>query len=452
MSDLPSTWVITTIGDITVDCAQKIPATDEEFRYIDISSVDRASKAIVNPQALIGATAPSRARKLVVAGDVLVSMTRPSLNAVAQVPDNLDGQIASTGFDVLRANGVDSRWIFFLVRTQEFIDRMSGLVQGALYPAVRSKDVRGYNAPLAPLNEQKRIADKLDAVLARVDACCVRLDRVPAILKRFRQSVLAAATSGKLTEEWREETGCNESWSNVRLDEIADVQGGVTKDSKRQSIADGEVPYLRVANVQRGYLDLAEIKTIRVPASKLESLLLEPGDILFNEGGDIDKLGRGWVWEGQIDRCTFQNHVFRARLFSKKHQPKYISWWGNYRGLSYFLRGGKQTTNLASINKTMLSALPISLPPEDEQAEIVRRVEDLFAYADRIEARYAAARAQVERLTPALLAKAFRGELVPQDPNDEPAGALLERIRSARTTSASSKKRNRRKERQLEEC
>ena len=205
-------------------------------------------------------------------------------------------------------------------------------------------------------------------------------------------------------------------------------------------IKDEEVPYLRVANVQRGYLDLSEIKTIRIPSDKLETLLLETGDILFNEGGDIDKLGRGWVWEGQIARCSFQNHVFRARLYDQNQQPKYISWWGNYRGLDYFLSAGKQTTNLASINKTMLSKLSISLPPYAEQHEIVRRVAALFNLADTIEKRVAAATARADRLTQAILAKAFRGELVPTEAelarregrSYEPAAALLERIRVAK--------------------
>ena len=253
------------------------------------------------------------------------------------------------------------------------------------------------------------------------------LDRVPAILKRFRQSVLAAATCGMLTADWREQYPNAGEWCEVKLNDIAEIQGGVTKDAKKQALNDEEVPYLRVANVQRGYLDLTEVKTIRVPASKLEGLLLKPGDVLFNEGGDIDKLGRGWVWEGQIERCSFQNHVFRSRLNEKSDQPKYVSWWGNSKGLDYFLRAGKQTTNLASINKSVLGNLPISLPPALEQAEIVRRVESLFAWADSLEARHAAAGAHVERLTPALLAKAFRGELVPQDPADEPASELLER-------------------------
>lgn len=430
MNSLPPTWVEVAFSSITTNASQRIPSSDEPFFYIDIGSVDRNSKAIVTPQRLVGANAPSRARKQVRTGDTLVSMTRPNLNAVALVPSELDGQIASTGFDVLRpVEGIDPRWIAYLVRTEAFVKAMSEVVQGALYPAIRSKDVRSYRVPLAPLAEQIRIADHLDKLLARVRACNDRLDAVPALLKRFRQAVLDAATSGELTSEWREANGQPFEWKKVRLQDIADLKGGLTKDSKKQSSSDEEVPYLRVANVQRGYIDLSEIKKIRVPSVKLEELLLQSGDILFNEGGDLDKLGRGWVWEGQIARCTFQNHVFRARLYDPSNQPKFVSWWGNSQGLEYFIRAGRQTTNLASINKTILAALPISLPPTDEQAEIVRRAEILFKLADRIEARYTAIRVQAQRLSPLLLAKAFRGELVPQNSNDEPASVLLERIK-----------------------
>ncbi len=439
MKELPQGWTLASIGDVTGGAEQHHLRPEEQFDYIDISSIDRELKKIVNPQRLTGDKAPSRARQVVKAGDVLVSMTRPNLNAVALVTHEWDGQIASTGFDVLRPIEIESRWLFNLVKTDDFIAAMSARVQGALYPAVRPRDIRGYVIPLAPLNEQKRIADSLDALLTRVDACRERLDRVPQILKRFRQAVLAAATSGALTEGWRSTDSLE--WRLYVLADIADIQGGVTKDSKKQQATDEEVPYLRVANVQRGYLDLNEIKTIRIPSSKITSVLLEPGDILFNEGGDIDKLGRGWVWEGQISRCSFQNHVFRARLFDKSYQPKYISWWGNSRGVEYFLRQGKQTTNLASINKTMLSNLPISLPPPEEQQEIVRRVEALFVFADRLEARYTAARAQVENMTPALLAKAFRGELMPQDPNDEPASELLKRIKEQKTNQPEQKRK-----------
>ncbi len=436
-TELPAGWAKATLGDVASEPIQHVPAADETFSYIDIGSIDRTAKVIRAPQRILGKDAPSRARKKVAAGDTLVSLTRPNLNAVALVPQALDGQIASTGFDVLRpAHGIDPRWLAYLVRTEEFVRAMSDVVQGALYPAVRTKDVRSFTAPLAPAAEQTRIADQLDTLLARIQACQDRLEAIPELLERFRRAVLDAATLGELTSEWREDNDVTAPWERVTLQDIADVLGGITKDAKKQDPADEEVPYLRVANVQRGYLDLSELKTIRVPAKKLEAMLLEPGDLLFNEGGDLDKLGRGWVWEGQVPRCTFQNHVFRARLRDPANQPKFVSWWGNSRGLDYFIRSGKQTTNLASINKTVLSALPIALPSSEEQAEIVRRVGTLLAIADGLENCYAKSRLQVQRLAPITLAKAFRGELVPQDPNDAPASALLARIAAQRDAPA----------------
>jgi type I restriction enzyme S subunit len=320
-----------------------------------------------------------------------------------------------------------------------------------------------WTVAIPPLPEQRRIAEKLDALLSRVDACRDRLDRIPAILKRFRQSVLAAATSGELTREWRENHGepggtqeftsadadafngysFPASWTQCRLDDIASVIGGITKDAKKQSDGFVEVPYLRVANVQRGYLDLSEIKTIRVPPERLSNWLLRAGDVLFNEGGDIDKLGRGWIWSGELPVCVFQNHVFRARLHDGSSEPRYFSWYGNSRGYQYFVARGKQTTNLASINRSVLAALPVAVPPVSEQIEIVRRVGELFSAADQLKRACAAASSRVGRTTPSILAKAFRGELVPQDPNDEPAGDLLARVRESRTRAESVSRRKR---------
>lgn len=317
---------------------------------------------------------------------------------------------------------------FFRFAINEKLNELIGVAQGGVGLRHVTKGVfEGIEVAVPPRAEQTRIADQLEKLLTRIKNCKERLGSVSVLLKRFRQSVLDAATLGELTADWRLENG-GEIWKPVLLRDIASVVGGVTKDSKKQSSSDEQVPYLRVANVQRGHIDLAEVKTIRVPKEKLEKLLLQPGDVLFNEGGDLDKLGRGWVWEGQIERCTFQNHVFRARLHNSNNQPKFISWWGNTRGLDYFIRWGKQTTNLASINKTMLEALPISLPSPEEQIEIVRRVDALLKLADSLETCHAAASVQAQRLMPLTLAKAFRGELVPQNPQDEPASVLLQRI------------------------
>jgi type I restriction enzyme, S subunit len=203
-----------------------------------------------------------------------------------------------------------------------------------------------------------------------------------------------------------------------------------------------ECPYLRVANVQRGWLDLKEVKNIEVTEQEASRLYLRYGDILMNEGGDRDKLGRGWFWEGQIENCIHQNHVFRVRLYDPKFPPKLISLYANEIGQSHFFDEGTQTTNLASISKTRLSSLPLRLPPVREALEILARIETAFAWIDRLASETTNARRLIDHLDRAILAKAFRGDLVPQDPNDEPASVLLERIRAERQATPAPRSRS----------
>jgi type I restriction enzyme S subunit len=202
-------------------------------------------------------------------------------------------------------------------------------------------------------------------------------------------------------------------WEWTTLSSFADIKGGITKGQKRKpGEVLREVPYLRVANVQRGYLDLSEIKAIEAPEDKIQELLLKPGDVLFNEGGDRDKLGRGWVWQGELLECIHQNHVFRARLIDCGIQAKFVSWYGNTFGQQYFLEQGKQTTNLASINLSKLSALPVPLPPADEQKRITAEVERKLSMVDQLDATVEKNLRRAEGLRQSILHKAFRGRLV----------------------------------------
>lgn len=222
-----------------------------------------------------------------------------------------------------------------------------------------------------------------------------------------------------------------EGWCWTTVDCVCDVQGGLAKGKHRKPTdVLREVPYLRVANVQRGWLELAEIKTIPATEDEISKLTLQRGDVLFNEGGDRDKLGRGWIWEGQVAECIHQNHVFRARIIDAAIRPRLLSWYGNTKGQDYFFGQGKQTTNLASISLTRLRALPIPLPPLDEQSRIQLEAERLLSSIDAITSQVAASRARSGRMRQSILKWAFEGKLVEQDPNDEPASALLERIKA----------------------
>lgn len=197
-------------------------------------------------------------------------------------------------------------------------------------------------------------------------------------------------------------------WTWAPLGEIADVVGGVTKDTKKQSDpALPLVPYLRVANVQRGRIDLSSVAEIRVPEATAKRLQLRPGDVLLNEGGDRDKLGRGWVWEGQIPDCIHQNHVFRARIRDQVLHPKLLAWFANECAKGWFEKYGRQTTNLASISLSQIKQLPVPVPPASAQNRLVDLLEDHLSRLDSVLATCAATAQRLNRLRQAELNAKF---------------------------------------------
>jgi len=230
------------------------------------------------------------------------------------------------------------------------------------------------------------------------------------------------------------------SWERQPLGSICEIISGITKDSKKQGDDYREVPYLRVANVQRLRLDLSEVKTIPARESAIASYRLEPGDILLNEGGDRDKLGRGWIWQGQISECIHQNHVFRARIRDGQAIPKWIAYYANTdEARAYFLATGKQTTNLASISKKNLSALPVPLPPVDVQEDIVAEIDTQLSRIDETVATLQAIQAKLRQARASILKAAVEGRLVENEADLTPTGniscatgvELLEAIRGS---------------------
>jgi type I restriction enzyme S subunit len=221
------------------------------------------------------------------------------------------------------------------------------------------------------------------------------------------------------------------------LRDLGVIVGGLTKGKKRRPDQLLQtVPYLRVANVQRGALDLTEVKHIEATQEEVDALRLQRGDVLFNEGGDRDKLGRGCVWREELPLCIHQNHVFRLRLQSEA-DPQFVSAYGNStEAQQYFLGSGKQTTNLASINITTLGALPVCLPPLNEQRRIVAKLESLQERSRRAREALDAVPALLDKLRQSILAAAFRGDLTrdfrEKHKDLEPASKLLQRIRTER--------------------
>jgi len=394
----------------------------------------------------------------------------------------------------------NSRFLFLQLGVVDLEDRG----YGRHYQHLRKKVLT-----LPPKQEQTRIVEKLEELLSDLDAGVAELKAAQKKLIQYRQSLLKAAVEGALTADWRAarrandeaETGAQllarilterrsrwqtrqlakfeaqgkpppkdwqakypepvapdsaglpelpQGWVWASLDSLGEIAGGVAKGTKRDAaVVTREVPYLRVANVQRGYLNLTEVKTILATENDITELALRAGDVLFNEGGDRDKLGRGCVWRNEVDSCIHQNHVFRMRPLLPEIIPELVSHHGNTFGRRWFQLAGKQTTNLASINMRMLREFPVPLAPAEEQIEILDclnvQLELLTSQEKAVEISLKQSAAQRKNI----LQAAFSGQLVPQDPADEPASALLARIRAERTAREAGSTRGRGKKKEV---
>ncbi|MGB6291316.1 MAG: restriction endonuclease subunit S [Vibrio anguillarum] len=302
--------------------------------------------------------------------------------------------------------------------------------QGVTQVNLNTGIVKAFQLPIAPLAEQKRIVAKLDEVLAQVDTIKARLDRIPAILKRFRQSVLAAAVSGKLTEEWRERKQIQEAWREVTLKDLTlSISDG---DHQAPPKAESGVPFLVISNVSSGFIDFQKI-TRWVPKEYFGSLkdvrVPKKGDLLYTVTGSF---GIPVKVDTDTNFC-FQRHIAIIKVHREIVSRDFLYYW--LLSPIAFMQAESTATGTAqkTVSLTSLRNFDFNLPRLEEQKEIVRLVDQYFAFADTIEAQVKKAQARVDNLTQSILAKAFRGELVAQDLNDEPADKLLERIAQART-------------------
>lgn len=274
-----------------------------------------------------------------------------------------------------KGNAVHMRWLAFALadgRSRRVLSERASGTSGSMKNLPKAAVL---TLPLCfpPLAEQRRIAAVLQAADDAVAAAEAVIDQTEKVKRGLVEQLLTRGMPGRHTRFKMTEIGeVPESWEVVPLEAIAQVRTGIAKGKKDLS-QPIQLPYLRVANVQDGHIDLTEVKTIEVEPEAVERYRLRKGDVLMTEGGDLDKLGRGDVWDGSIDPCLHQNHVFAVRAGPKLLPQFLAAFGGSVRGKKYFLNCAKQTTNLASINSTQLKGLPIPCPTITEQSEIVQR-------------------------------------------------------------------------------
>lgn len=364
-------------------------------------------------------------------GDLLIASLGEVLPRACLAPDGLGPAIVKADCIRVRLGKmVEPRWVLYALQRPHVRRWADEHRHGVGRPRLGLKTVRQIPIPLPPLDKQRQIVTALDDHFSRLDAADASLSRVLTRLDGLRErTVKRALTGGERTDRLPAALAdagtadgdlppLPQGWGWSRLGNVADVVGGVTKDAKKQDDpAYVAVPYLRVANVQRGRLSLSKVTTIRVAPTKAQALLLQPGDVLLNEGGDRDKLARGWVWEGQIEGCIHQNHVFRARLHDSRVDPYFLSWTTNTFGGRWAERNGKQSVNLASISLSMIRKMPVIVPESGESTRIARLITEKLTSFDRLAEAVTDARRQGQALRRSLLTAAFSGRL--SDPAEE---------------------------------
>jgi len=422
---------------------------------------------------------------LVRTGDLVLVWDGARSGLVGKIP--VDGLLGSTLVRIW-APEIDKMFLFYVF--QSYFDQINSNPRGTGIPHVDPKVFNNIDIPLPPLAEQKRIVAKVEALLAQVKAAKERLDKVPRILKRFRQSVLAAACSGRLTEDWRagrdvaragkdlledilhtrkknfaqlgagkykepippDESQIDsypEEWALTRLDSlIYSVTSGSRGWAKYYS--ESGPLFVRAQNINTDRLELEDIAFVQPPkgAEGVRTRIAQKDLLITITGANVTKAA---LVKEDIGEAYVSQHVALARPVSPK-TSEYLFLWiispqhGRRKLLEDAYGAGKPGLNLDNIKE-----IAVALPSIEEQHEIVRRVEGLFKLADAIEQRVEKARARVDKTTQSILAKAFRGELVPteaelarQEGRDyEPASVLLERIKAERAQAGNGKPKKR---------
>ncbi|MBD2248410.1 restriction endonuclease subunit S [Nostoc sp. FACHB-888] len=327
---------------------------------------------------------------------------------------------------------LDKRWVKAFLETPLF--------QAPLFLVSRSAQ-NGFNkdelfpriVPLPPLNEQRRIVAKIEALKARSQRVKEALEDIPQLLDQFRQSVLAAAFCGDLTADWREQNPDVFEWETTTLQEVI-------KGKPRNGYSPKPVDYptkvksITLTATTSGKFKPEYFKYIDEEISIDSYLWLSPGDILIQRSNTIEYVGTCAVYNGSFGEFIYPDLMMKIQVIEEKATSEFIFYaLSNKATRLYFRKNATGTAgNMPKINQPIVMNTPVSLPSIAEQKEIVRRVESFFKAAETIEQQYQEAKANLDQLDQSILAKAFRGELVPQDPNDEPASVLLERIRAER--------------------
>lgn len=391
-------------------------------------------------------------------GDVIVAMDRPIVSSglkVARVRSaDLPALLVQRVARIRPASHVLSKVLFFVMLHDRFRSHLQEGQTGTQLPHITLNRIRIFEVPLPPAREQHLIVSALEEAFSKLDAGEAGLRGVRQRLRRMRDVVLEMAVSGRLVPQQAGDTPAVDvlddlgvapiadgepfkvppNWAWAVLGDVAAVGGGIQKQPKRVPDVN-PVPFLRVANVGRGQLDLGDIHQIELFEGELERYGLRDGDLLVVEGnGSPTQIGRAAMWQAQVDPCVHQNHLIRVRPLSPL-LPAYLELYWNSPGAARRVQAvASSTSGLHTLSTGKLKAIPVAVPPIEEQQRIVAEVERQLVFIETAERAVGDGLARSVALRRSILRAAFEGQLVSQDPTDEPASLLLGRIHAERET------------------
>ncbi|WP_353613463.1 restriction endonuclease subunit S [Mangrovibacter phragmitis] len=387
-------------------------------------------------------------------GDIVITKLGDPLGLACIIPENFQDGIIVADLVRLRINDLafDKRYLTYLLNSPLVISQLNKHIKGTTRPRINLGIIRDLNLPIASISEQKIIAEKLDTLLAQVDSTKARLKQIPQILKRFRQAVLTIAINGKLTEIFRVQNKLKDNWVEMPLERLACSDkyslgiGPFGSNLKVEDYREEGHPLIFVRDIRA--CSFSNSETRYIDSSKFEELKAhraKPGDLLITKMGDPP--GDAAIYPSDCEEAVITADCIKLRVANELALSKFILFTimsNEFREKVIEISAGvaQQKVNLKNFKK-----LQLNIPPLPEQAEIVRRVEQLFTYADTIEKQVNNALTRVNNLTQSILAKAFRGELTAQWRAENPelingensAAALLEKIKAERATSSGKK-------------
>ena len=450
-SELPESWALTNLNAV-VNYGDTVKVEPEDIAasdwVLELEDVEKDSSRLLHRVTMSQRQSKSTKNRFR-AGDILYGKLRPYLNKVL-IADQ-DGYCTTEIVPIETGEHLDRRYLFHWLKHPALLKYVEAASHGMNMPRLGTEAARAAPFVLAPRPEQARIADQLDTLLARIQACNDRLDAIPALLKRFRQAVLRTAISGGLTEASRQSDDSGTqlvrlgedslqvpaSWRVTDLAEAIDPTRplcyGVVQPGAEAS---GGVPLVRVQDMDAGTILIDQLRTVSSSIDEeYRRSRVEGREVLISVVGTIGRTAI--VPEGltaNIARAV-------ARVVCRDGvSNRWVHYWLSNESVQWHLLNSAKEVARKTLNLSDLARIPLALPSPEEQELIANRVTALFGLADQIEIRHAVVIAQAQRLTPLTLAKAFRGELVPQDPDDEPASALLARIASQRAALATEPK------------